>query len=235
MPMSKRSLPRGAANLLAFMTVSCTAVVLLGGTSCVTPQSDYDSYIARAADAQGPPSSTATAEGGMVDAANLHAPDAAFTDSKYLMACLSQLGQEASQALLWVATVQYTPATGGKSAMVTYSNQPLAATATDVNSPIGAAIGPFTASIAPDGTGTIKVGHDVLPLEANAITHQDVTIENAIIQIRVEADKTMCGFLGGDITSPSPLTLDPSQNPCIFLPTPNGSWTAFQTTDFHCP
>lgn len=234
MPMSKRLLPRGAANLLAFMTISCTGVVL-GGASCVDPQSDYDSYIARAADAQGPPSSTGTVEAS-VDAANLHAPDAAFTDTHYLMACLSQLGQEASEALLWTTTLQFTPSPGGGGTLV-YSNQPLTAGATTVNNPIGTPLNNLMATIAKDGTGAVNIpGSYSIPQAANGISMMPVTIEDAVVIVRLEADKSACALLGGNITAPSAVTLTPAQNPCIFLPVNSmGAWTPFSTSDFHCP
>lgn len=222
MRMSKRSWTHGVA------------ILALGGAafSCVVPQDDYNSYQSRAADAQAPPSSVT--EGG-VDAASLVAPDASFDDTTIMMACVSALAADAAHAILFKGSIKFTRSGSGGSADVAF--QALDKTATNLSQiAAGAQVLTGTATIDAHGAGTASLGAmTVLPASANAISGVDVTIKGPAVALQLESSTTLCGGLGGDITSPTVYTLQPSQTPCIILPTSGGQWQPFKSADFHCP
>ena len=219
------------------LLAAASALVLLGSASCVDPQSDYTDYVGRAADAQGPPSSTGTVEAGPVDSSNWHAPDGSFADNRYLMACEVELGPSAANAFLWVATLTFTAKAGG-GGTVSLTDQPLLAMATNINSlaPGGAAATAGPASIAKDGTGTLMTATQNLPGGANPISGAAAEIDNSFLAFQVEADDTVCAHLGGNLSKPVTQPLHPTQNTCIFRKAnPDGTFTALQDSDFHCP
>ncbi len=235
MPMSKRSLPRWAALGLPLVVLGATSALVLGAASCVNPQQDFNDYLARAADAQGPPSSTGVVEASAVDAALLHPPDAAVNDTRYVMACETTFGQSAAEAFLFVATMTFTPSAGG-GGTATLQAQSLPVGAKTVDGPVGDVFHFSSGKVAADGTARLLLpGTTTIPAAANPVGGQDVVASNLGVDLRLFADGTACAGLEGQITAPVSTLLTPSNNPCVFRAAPGGAVPAFTNADFHCP
>jgi hypothetical protein len=252
MSMSKSSLPaattsspltsgrrsaRRPARLLPLVLLALPPA--LASASCLNPQDDYNQYVGRAEDAQVPTSPIGTGgDSGAFDAASLRAPDAGFDDTNYVMICLSQLAEDVTNALLWKVELKYTGGSNGGT--LTYTSHSLAAGSTDINNPLDPQVGPITTSGANDinahGFGTIDVGSTTLPAAANGITSGPVPLENVTIAFHIESPTQICANLGANVTAPAPVTLEPAENPCIYLPTDNkGQWGPVTTDQIHCP
>jgi hypothetical protein len=202
--------------------------------SCLNPQDDYDAYVVRAADAQAPVVPVGTGDASTVDVASLRAPDAGFDDPSFAMICLSQLAEDVTKALLWKVELKYVGGSAGGT--LTYTSHSLAAGSTDVKNPLDPQVGPITGKIDPTGAGPIDINSTVLPAAANGITGAQVPLENAQVFFHIESPTQICANLGANVTAPAPVTLVPSQNPCIYLPTNSaGQWGPVTTADIHCP
>jgi hypothetical protein len=225
-----------ARRLLRLLPLALVALPLgLVGAGCLNPEDAYDSYLNRAEDAAAPPQPVS--EASAVDVAALRAPDASFDDTSFVMICLSQVSEVESQALLWKADLKYAVASGGGGTL-TFTAQSLAAGATDVNSPLpDSTLGPFdNVSVDDRGVAIVSIPSAVLPQAANSITGTQLTLEQITIALHIESPTQICANLGANVTQPTPLTLNPPQNPCIFLPTDkNGRWGTVTTDQIHCP
>ncbi len=255
MSMSKSSLPAAttssrltfatfatfATRLLRLAPLASAAFVALPlgmvCASCLNPQNDYDQYVDRAADASVP--NVPMNEASTIDVASLNAPDASFDQKKLAMICISELGQDISEALLWVVELKYDKNDGGSAGgMLTYSSYSLAAHSTDVNSPLpGTQITGLMGAIDSHGAGTIHIASATLPAAANGIGGTAVGLSNVVEEYHVESPTQICASLGSQVmTMGTTLTLVPDQNPCIFLPTDkNGQWGPVTTDQVHCP
>jgi hypothetical protein len=204
-------------------------------SSCLNPQDDFNAYIARAADAQVPPSSVDTAEASVVDVAALRAPDASFMNGDYVVICVSQLAQDISQAFLLKASLTYTPGSSGGGALV-YESQWLPAGATNTSNPqTEGSIGPLPAvKIDYTGAGTVTVGSDNIPAISNPIDGEEAVLSNLQLDFHIESPTHICAQLGAQILHPQPATLNVGENPCLIIPAAGG-WSQLQTSDIHCP
>jgi hypothetical protein len=207
----------------------------VAGAGCLNPEDAYDSFVSRAEDAQPPPQPVN--EAGMVDVAALRAPDASFDDTSFVMICLSQVSEVVSQALLWKVTLKFNVADGGGGTL-TYSSTSLAAGANNISDTLpNADLGPYTVPVNELGVANVDIAEAVLPQAANAITGTQLTLQDIVISMHIESPTQICASLGANVTAPPPpLTLDPAQNPCIYLPTDSqGHWATVTTDDLHCP
>jgi hypothetical protein len=178
-----------------------------------------------------------TGEASVVDVAALRAPDASFDDSTFVMICLSQLGQDVSEALLLKMELAYTPkyVSASDVGQITYSTEWLPAGSTNINNPITSTlITGYMAYVSEDGTATIKVPSYDLPAAANGINGAPVTLVNLEVNFHIESATQVCATLGGSIPAQG-VTFTPSENPCIVLPTKNGTWAPVTAADIHCP
>jgi hypothetical protein len=201
--------------------------------ACSNPENDYNAFVART-------NAAATAQG---DAATDALPieieagalDAAFNDKNFVMACLSQLAPTVNEAALSVVQLQFTPAAGGGS--LQFSTASLAAGSTNVNSPLADSMyGPFTGTIASDGTGTITVGSQTLPAASNGVTMSQLVLSDVTFAFRLASPTSICASLGGNLVSPLMVPLVPANNPCVVRVTDaTGTWTPFVQADLHCP
>jgi hypothetical protein len=216
------------------------AVLALPGlvcASCLNPQDDYNDYVNRAADAQVPPSAISTGEASTIDVASLRAPDGGFSGDYVMICVMFQLGADISKALLWKTQLVYSGGSNG--GMLTFSADPLAAGSTSVDNPL---MGPeditnWQATVSEHGYATIGTLPTLnFPASFNGITGEPVQLEKAQILIQMESSTQICANIGGFIPEPAPVTLDPAQNACIYLPTNgSGQWASVQTSDVHCP
>jgi hypothetical protein len=203
--------------------------------ACSNPENDYNAFVARTNAASTSPGDGATDAAPIAIEAG--ALDAAFTDKNFVMACLSQLAPTASEAALSVVQLQYTPADAGGGGSLQFSTASLAAGSTNVNSPLaGSMYGPFTGTIAADGTGTVTVGSQTLPAASNGVTMSQLVLSDVSFAFRLSSSTAICASLGGNLVSPLMVTLVPANNPCIIRGTDStGTWTPFVQADFHCP
>ena len=229
-------MPRwAAARAIPGAVLGASVALALSGAACLDPSKDFNDYIARAADASLPPSSIVTPEASTPDAALLHAPDAAFMDSKYVMGCLSFLATDPSQIFLFDLNLSYTPSAGGGGTITSWQSQSLPNGATSTSQAIGNVLS-LSGSIAKDGTGKLSAsGVVTIPAAANPLDGQDVTLQPLSIDLHVFADKSACGQLDGNITAPVPAVLTPVNNPCVIKPAPGGNVPTFSAADYHCP
>jgi hypothetical protein len=220
---------------LALVAVVATPLGLVCA-SCVNPQDDFNAYVARAADAQVPPSPIETAEASVVDAASLRAPDASFPSTNYAIICVSQLAQDISQAFLLAASISYT-ASGKGGGTMTYSSQWLPAGATSVNDnpqKVGEITGKMT-TVDATGFAKLMIGSDTIPGVSDSIQpSQSADLENLEIDFHIESPTRICASLAANITAPTPATLNLGENPCLAVPAAQ-SWSQLQTADIHCP
>ncbi len=206
--------------------------------SCLNPQDDYNDYVNRAADAQVPPPPISTGEASTVDVASLSAPDGGFTDNNFVMICVMfQLGADISKALLWQTQLVYSGGSNGGT--LTFTADPLAAGSTSVENPLmgGPNITNYKATVTEHGYAPIGPLPTLnFPASFNGITGEPVQLQKAQILIQMESPTQICANIGGYIPEPAPVSLDTTQNACIFLPTDkNGQWGTVQTADVHCP
>jgi len=77
--------------------------------------------------------------------------------------------------------------------------------------------------VAVDGAGkfTAPLGTLTIPGAANPITGRDVVIEAASLSGTLETT-TFCARLAGNVVQPISVTLDPAQNPCVFIRSAEG-------------
>jgi hypothetical protein len=211
-------------------------VVPLGvlSAACVNPENDYNAFISRA---KGAMEDAAPA----VDAPPADAPsqaqlDAAFSDNKWVMACVSQLAPTVPNAVLSVVNLDFTPGAAGGGTLQ-FSASALAYGSTNVNSPLaGSAVGPFMATIASNGTGTIMIGDQTIPAAANGVTMSQLILTGVELAFHIESPTEMCASLSGMLTSPLMVALTPAMNPCIFGSTDaSGAFTPFMMSQAHCP
>ncbi len=227
------SLSSRSRALLALVALALPSLVC---ASCLNPKDDYNDYVTRAADAQvpAPPIST---EASTVDVASLHAPDGGFSDNNLVMICVAfQLGADISKALLWQTQIVYTG--GASGGTVSFLSKPLAAGSTSVDSPLsGPDISVTNIKVTEHGYAAINIAQNLdFPASFNAITGAPVELQHAQVLLQMESPTQICANLGGFIPEPAPVTLDPTQNACIFLPTDSGGhWATVQTADVHCP
>jgi hypothetical protein len=227
MPWSNRQGGVERALLVMALGIACAA--------CSNPENDYNAFVARTSAAASSQGDAATdAPPIQVEAGGL---DGAFNDKNFVMACLSQLAPTAAEAALSVVQLQYTPADAGGGGTLQFSTASLAAASTNVNSPLASSMyGPFTATIASDGTGTITVGSQTLPAASNGVTMSQLVLSDVTFAFRLSSPTSICALLGGNLVSPLMVTLVPANNPCVIRSTDaTGTWTPFAQADFHCP
>ncbi len=234
---SRRRAPRlsplRSAALLGVLALPLALVC----ASCLNPETDFDQFVDRAADATAPPMPSSTSEASTIDVASLRAPDASFDDTKFAMICISQLGQDISEALLWVVDLKYDKSDGGPGGTLTYTSNSLAAHSTDINSPLPGTLVTETATIDSHGAGNIGIASSTLPAAANGIGGTPVGLANVVEAFHIESPTQICATLGAQImTMGAVVTLVPDENPCIFLPTDSkGQWGPVTTDQVHCP
>jgi hypothetical protein len=238
-PASFSRLPRSsrARALVALVALTLPGLVC---ASCLNPQDDYDAYAARAADAQVPLPPVMTGEASTIDVASLRAPDSGFDDTNGVLICLSQLAQDVSKALLLKVSLKYTPdAMASNGGTLAYQSQWLPAGSTDDTKPLtdpGSEVGQMSVTINASGFGTVTIPTNFLPAAGNGITNAPVQLSNVTIAFHVESSTQICANLGGTIPPPEQVTLNPPQNPCIYLlANSKGQWGTVQTADIHCP
>jgi hypothetical protein len=228
MSMSKGS-SRGTGRALAcagFLVFPAMVTML----ACVSPQDDYNAYVARAADAQAPAVSMVTVDSGPPPV--FYAPDASFDDKTLVMACVTTLGFSAEQALRFRADLKY--ATDGSGRTVTVTITALDKTASNISAIVGTPVS-GTATVDSHGAASVSLPTTDLPASANAVSSQAVTLVNNTLYLQLESKTAACAKLGTSIVTP-PDTLQPDQTPCVFRTTDaSGTWVPFVIGDFHCP
>jgi hypothetical protein len=205
----------------------------LVATACVDPQSDYNDYLNRTADARAtPPSGGDDAELPDADLA-----DAAGFKGTYAMVCGNQLvGNTGAQSTRFVANITYTPSvdSGGS---FTFSDQPLTAGATTITDLAvgGDATTPQTVPVSPQGTCTISSGGTTIPGSADIVVQgAPIVFSDSALHFVISSSTQICASTTGDITAPVAETLVAGQNTCVFIPT-SGAFTTPAGTLPSCP
>jgi hypothetical protein len=223
----------GKPSLARVLAVLPMAVL---SAACVNPENDYNAFVARSKGVGGMEDAAPTVDAPPADAPTQAELDAAFMDNKWVMACVSQLAPTVANAVLSVVNLDFTPSAGGGGTLQ-FTGSALAYTSTNVNSPLaGSMVGPFMATIASNGTGTVMVGDQTIPAAANGVTMSQLVLTGVELAFHIESPTTMCASLSGMLTSPLTVTLNASTNPCILEATDaTGAWTPLTMAQAHCP
>jgi hypothetical protein len=216
-----RLLTRGAA----FGGTAAALAVALVMPGCVDPQSDYNDWLARTADAR--------AGGSIIDvgATDGGLPDGGFTGT-YAMACSTSVNPGAKDATIFTSTMTYTPNASGGGTLI-FQNQPLVVGATTLTQTVGNPSNNQPVPITSDGKGTLVYGPVIIPGAANPVTGGDVVFSgDATLHFRVLGADTTCAGLTGTITSPLQVSMDPTKGDvCVFLPVASSSSSFPPVTD----
>lgn len=207
---------RCAATSMGVTLAGCLA---FGG--CVDPRTDYNDFLTRTADARAAANDT---DSGPIEA---EAPMAAFQGT-YVMACLSSsLGGNPADALLFVASLKFTPSSGGGGTLQ-YNHAPLVAHATDVSQTAGPWVFPTdmpkTVQVAANGLAQVDLGPGSVPASANGATGQEIDFSTSLLDLIVAANPAspdgvqICAGEEGQTTAPISQTLSKEENPCIYRP-----------------
>jgi hypothetical protein len=227
------------AGTFALSTVCFVATgTAFAFAACVNPKTDYDNYLARTEGGASP-----TGEGGPTfDGAS---PDAGFTQ-EYVMACTSQIAQgSAAQATYFMVTVAYTPGAPGDDGTLDFTDQalmlgpsmagyPNGSPPTRVSPGIGDVVTVNGSPVTPDGHCDVVFGATIVPGAANPITGTDIHFTDSTLHFLVGPGSQLCAELSGDVTEPLTVTLDPTQNICIFKET-TGPVAPLTQAEVHCP
>ena len=230
----------GTAGTFALSTVCFVATgMALAVAACVDPQSDYANYLARTEAGASP-----TGEGGPISDGGA-SPEAGFTQ-EYVMACTSQIAQgSAAQATYFMVTVAYTPGAPGQDGTLDFTDQALALGPTMPGYPNGsppAGVSPGIGNVVtvngspvtPDGHCDVVFGPTTIPGAANPITGTDIQFTDSTLHFLVGPGSQLCAELSGDVTEPLVVTLDPTQNICVFKET-TGPVDPLTQAEVHCP
>jgi hypothetical protein len=228
--------------------VSSLAPPLLAGlvlvvlVACVNPQSDYDSFLARAA-SEAVPAGDASSE----SADDSESPEAGpgtlqgFT-GQYVMACVSEVvDSDPKEATYFEVTATFHPAASGGGGTFDFSDQalPLGPGSTPPTTIFGAVgeIATVNGSVVtPDGHCDVVFGPTVVPGAADAvIIGADIDFTDSTLHFIIGPGNHLCAELGGTITSPLDIpALTPSRNICAFTAT-TGPVSPLTEAEVHCP
>jgi hypothetical protein len=203
-------MPRSLVRCAAFGIAAAGLGVALIMPGCVDPQSDYNDWLARTADAR--------AGGSIIDVSTDGAlPDGGFSGT-YAMACSTSVGPGAQDATRFVATATYTPKGSGGGTLV-FQNQPLVVGAATLSQTTGNPSHNGPIDIGADGKGSIDFGPSQIPGDANPVTGGEIDFaSDATLHFTVGSDNFCCG-LTGTITAPLTVNMDPNKGDfCIFFP-----------------
>jgi hypothetical protein len=185
-----------------------SAIVMAG---CVDPQSDYNDWLARTADARAAGSTSDASTS--FDAAP---PDGGF-NQVFAMACSTQLAPGFADSTRFMATATYTPGTSG-GGQLTFYDQPLQAHATSMSQTVGEQTATQTVAVDSSGKAKLVFGPVVLPGAANPVTGGDADFDSTSTLNFIVGQGSLCAGLTGNITSPFPIALDPTKGDiCLFV------------------
>jgi hypothetical protein len=195
---------------------------------CVDPQTDYDSWLSRTADARAAASNPPDAAPAPLDGS---VPQQGFTQT-YAMACVSQiLNSDITEATLFTSTATFKPtATGGT---FDFSDQTLLAHATSLSQLVGTPRTVNGTPVAADGRCDVSFGDTTFPGSSNVVG-EDGEIQDTVLHFVIGPGTHLCASLSGNMVQPVTTALDPAQNICIYLPTTDQIPPMTQDM-VHCP
>jgi hypothetical protein len=155
------------------------------------------------------------------------------------MSCLTGSAEgDPTKASLFVAQINYTPASGGGGKLV-FGNQVLKSYPTKLsdlapNGKFYQADPASGATVNPDGTAHMSDGMTVIPASANPVTDMDLTFSSTTLDFHIESESQICANIVGNLVMP---LVTQVAGPCIFreLSSPTADLPTFHLSDFHCP
>ncbi len=201
-------------------------------TACVDPAKDYDAYANRTADADfnGQSADDASFDG---------AGGTGFTNLSLVMACVSQLEPTIGQATYFTVTTTFHATDMSGDGTLDFSDTALALSpGFTPPANIRSAVGPpaiVNGSTVTAGQVNVVFGPTDVPAPASPLGGE-IDFSDTTLELRIQNGTLLCGNLAGDVTSPLPIALTPSENICIFAPpAADGTVPTFTAAQVHCP
>jgi hypothetical protein len=234
----------GTACTSSFALLFLAAIGSTGSTvalgACVDPSKDYDNFLARTA-SETIPSSDASFDSAVPEA-GVGSLDAGFT-GQYVMACVSQVDDsDPKEATYFQIFATFRPAASGGGGTFDFADQALPLGPGSPPSPptttagaVGAIASVNGSVVTPDGHCDVVFGPTVVPGAADAVVvGADIYFTNSTLHFIIGPGSQLCAELGGTVTSPLQVTLDPPLNICALTAT-TGPVSPLTQADVHCP
>ncbi|HEY3820096.1 MAG TPA: hypothetical protein VGL81_23185 [Polyangiaceae bacterium] len=200
--------------------------------ACVTPKDDLDSYETRTADSN--------FNGSTEDDAGFDASGAGFSNLNLVMACTSQLEPEVVDATYFTITATFHATDTSGNGTFDFTDTALVLNAgptppTNSSDTVGVPA-VVNGSVVTNGKVAVNFGATNVPAPASPLG-SEIDFSMTTLTILIQGGTLLCGNLGGVVTSPDSLTLNPAQNVCVFAPPgTGGTIPTFTQSQFNqCP
>jgi hypothetical protein len=224
----------GGAKAASFRgLLSSAALAAAMGSSfggCIDPQSDYDSFVARA------PAPDVLTQVGEAQASDPCSQILSGSPSgTFYGACLTTANNgDATQATYVKLVTNVVPSADHTTGQLTVQMTSLMTKPKNISQTVGTTSTPPPAPISAECTYVINAGMVTIPAAGNA-AGADLTLQNTRYRGKLLTPDESCAALDATITSPVTIDLTKGGNFCIFRrPLADGSITPFTAGDFQC-
>jgi hypothetical protein len=233
-----RGVATGARPSWLWSSAALGTLGVVALAACVDPNSDYNAFLLRTADAM----PTLPADDASLDGAS---PEVAFSGT-YVMACVSEVEDSDPRyaTYFWISAA-FRPAASGGGGTFDFSDQaltlgpgspPAPPTSISTTERVGDIVTVDGSVVSPDGRCDVVFGPTVVPGAADAVVPmQDIDFTNSTLHFVIGPGSHLCAELGGAVTSPLIIpALTPAKNICALTAT-DGPVMPMTQADVHCP